>query len=317
MLLPQISNLSGRGAQLLAVIMQNVPLLQYLQFKPDPSTHFVGADKSTFTGSAARAVNATIQRDAQAPVLTARSLALYGREISVDDVYKMDANVGLSPEGLKMLADRQLKSLAAKLGVEIETEMFTGSDASNRMLGLGIFVKDAAAGGQTAALGFTTAELASMNTQVSLQLNTSANQDAFIETLEKEIAKVPGANLIVCNPNLKARLSTVARRLGAAGETINSFGQPTQTFNGLPIVPVSLTTITQTESDGTNSDCTSLYVLRATEDLGVAYSTNSGFYFTDFDLSEVRPNGIARLQFFLNLTVERTDAMRRLSRIRL
>lgn len=313
----QISRLGSRGAALLAKMLEVAPLFRAADFKLDASTHLVVADKDSHTSSAARAEGAALQRDAQAPSPVSRNLALYGREISVDDVRKLDANVGISPAGLRLFADRRLMGLAGKLATEVQDQIFVGSDATNEMLGIADFVKDAAAGGQTTKLGFTTAELAAMNTNVSLQLNTSDNQNEFIEMLEREIAKVPGANALICNVNLGARVSTIGRRLGAAGETKDNFGVPVQTFNGIPIVKVPITTITQTESDGNNVDCTSLWVVRFAEDLGVSIATNSGFYFQDFEEVEAKPNGIARLQFFLNLVCERTDALRRLSRIRL
>jgi len=312
----QISRLSGRGAGLLSNMLTVAPLLQFAEFKLDASTHMVVADKDSFAGSAARAEGATLQRDAQVPTVNSRNLALYGREISIDDVRKLDANVGIAPAGLRLFADRRVNGLGGKLAIEVQDELLQGIDASNRMLGFATFILDAAAAGQTARLGFTTAELAAMNTQISLQI-TSANEKTFVEMLEKEIAKVPGANALIVNTNLGARLSTVARNIGAAGETRNSFGTAIQTFDGLPIIKVPTTALPQTESDGTNSDCCSMFVARFAEDLGACFSTNSGFYFTDFDESEVGPRGISRLQFFLNLTVERTDAVRRLSRIRL
>lgn len=313
----QVSRLEGRGQALLAKMIEVAPLLQHAEFKIDASTHLVIPDTDTFSGSAARAEGASLTRNAQSPIATSRNLALYGREISIDDVRKLDANVGVSPAGLRLFADRRLAGLAGKLATEIQNQMFTGSDATNEMLGLGVFVKDAASGGQTAKLGFTTAQLAAMNTQIGLQLNTTVNQDSFVELLEKELAAVPGANAIIVNTNLGARLSSIARRIGAAGETINSFGTKVQTFDGIPIVRIPTSALPQTETDGTLTTLCSLYIVRFAEDLGVSFSTNSGFYFTDFPESEVGPSGISRLQFFLNLTVERSDAMKRLSRIQL
>ncbi len=317
MKLPQISNLSNRGAQLSAVILENEPVLQAFEFKQDASYYNVVPDQATFTGSAARAENAAVQKDSQKPNPVGRSLALYGREIGIDDVRKLDANVGVSIAGLRMFADRELKKLAKKLSSEIVVDMFQGTDASNRMLGLCEFIKDAAAGGQTARLGFSASDLAAMNSQVSLKLDTTANQDAFIELLEKKIAEVPGANMILVNTNLKARLSTIARRLGALGQNLNSFGTPVQTFNNVPFYPVSTNALPQTESDGSNSDCCSLLIVRASEDLGQSFSTNSGFYFSDFEEFQTKPEGTARLQMFLNLTVDTDNAVRRMSRIRL
>lgn len=313
----QISKLGTRGAALLSKILELAPFLQFVEFRLDASTHLVIKDGDASTGSSARAEGAAAQRDAQVPSAVARSLALYSREISIDDVRKLDANVGISPAGLKLFADRRVMGLASKFAEEIQNHMFVGTDASNEMLGLLELVKDAAAGGQTTKLGLTTAELASMNVQVGLQLNTSALQDQFVELLMKELANVPGANAIIVNTNLGPRLSMIAKRLGAAGETVNSFGVKVPAFNNVPIVQVPTSAISQTQSDGTNSDCTSLLIARFAEDLGVCHNTNSGFYFQDFDEVEAKPNGIARLSMYSNLVVEKTNALRRLSRIRL
>lgn len=313
----QISQLEGRGAPLLAAMLEQVPVLRAAQFKQDASTHFVVPDKSGWTGSAARAKGSAAQRDFQNNDPVSRNLALYDRELAVDEVYQKDLSVGMSPAGLRMFLDRQLKALAVKLSEEIEGEMWNGTDADNRMLGISEFVKDADAAGQTARLGFTTDELAAMNVQYGDTLDTEAKQNAFVEMLEREMANVPGVNAIVVNAYLKARLSTIARRQGSAGETKDSFGKPVQTFNGVPIIPVSNSTITQTESDGTNSDNTSLYLLRFQEDLGTCFSTNTGFKFKDFDLIDDVPADLSRLGIYLNLTVEKTNALRRISRIRL
>lgn len=313
----QISNLGSRGASLLALIIQVAPFLQAAEFRLDASSHLVIKDSDTSTGTAARQEGVDAQIDAQVPTTTARSLALYTREVSIDEVRTLDRNVGISPAGLKLFADRRLTGLAGKLAIEVQNDCFIGLDASNEMLGLGVFVKDAASGGQTTKLGFTTTEQAAMNAQISLQLNDTTNQNAFAEELMKYIAAVPGANALVMNTNLYARMSSIAWRIGAAGETRNSFGQPVKTFNNVPMIAVPTTTITQTESDGSNNDCTSMYILRFAEDQGVCFNTNSGFVFTDFPDNPELPGQKARMSMYLNLVVERTDAMKRLSRIRL
>ncbi|GMU99369.1 MAG: hypothetical protein AMXMBFR51_21040 [Ignavibacteriota bacterium] len=317
MRIDQASYLTGRSAGVLSRILEVCPLFQYADFRRDPSEYGNIPDKSTFTGSSARAEGASAQKDAQIPSPAYKKLAIYEREITIDNLRKLDTRITGSPNGLKLFGDRQLNALAVKLGQEVQIDMFQGTDSSNRMLGISNFVKDAAAGGQTAALGFTTTEQAAMNYQVSLQLNTTANQDAFVEILFKQLLNVPGANAIICNANLGARLTTIAKRIGAAGETLNSFGIPVNTFNNVPIVVVDTNTITQTESDGTNTDCTSLYIVRFGEELGVTFVTNSGFYFEDFPEDVQNPDMKARLGFYLNLAVERVDALRRLSRIRL
>lgn len=317
MLVSQVSLLSGRGQGLLAKMLQIAPILQVAQFKLDASTHVVVNDSDTYTNSAARAENAAPHLDNQVPVTATVNLALYSREMALDDVRKLDANVGQSPAGIKLFADRRLSGLAVKLATEIQDHMLIGTGAANEMVGISEFVKDAGAPGQTTRFGITAAEIAAMNQNISLQISTTANQDTFIETLYKALANVPGANALLCNVNLAARITTIAKRLGAAGESTNSFGTKVTTFNNVPIVPLPVTSITQTESDGQNQDCTSLYIVRFSEELGTAFSTNSGFYFQDFPDTEAYAQAKARLQFFLNLEIERTDSLRRLSRIRL
>jgi hypothetical protein len=315
----QISVLSGRAQQFLAKMLGIANLLQYVEFKLDTSLYNNIKDDGTFTGTAARAIGSAVQKDAQAPVLESAALAAYGREISIDDVYKLDKNVGMAPAGLRILSDRRLGALCVKLAEEIQDDIINGTAAANQMLGLLTFVADAAAGGQTTRLGFTTAELAAMNYQVNLKISNDLvdNQDTFVETLMKKIAEVPGANGIICNTSFSARLSTIAKRKGAAGETVNSFGQKVKTFDNRPIIEVPDAALPNTQSDGQNNDCTSMFIVRFAEELGLACSTNSGFYFQDFQDYETYPQGVARLQMFLNLSCERTDAVRRLSRIRL
>ncbi len=317
MKIDQVSRLTGRAAETLAKIVEVNPLFQFAEFRQEASEYGNIPDKSAFSGTAARAEGSDAQKDAQVPVPAYKKLAIYDREISIDNLRKLDANITGSPLGLKRFMQRQLSALAVKLGSEVQKDMIAGTDAANQMLGISNFVKDANAAGQTAALGFTTAEQAAMNQQVALQLNTTANQDAFLELLYNAIAAVPGANTLIMNTNLAARLTTIAKRIGASGETLNSFGVPVKTFNGVPICALDTATITQTETDGSNADQTSLYVVRFAEELGVAFGTNSGFYFEDFPEDVKSPDAKARIGFYLNLIVEKANAMKRLSRIRL
>jgi len=67
----QISNLSGRGANLLSKILVLAKIFRFAEFKPDPSSHLIIKDADAFTGSAARAEGAAAQKDAQEPITTA------------------------------------------------------------------------------------------------------------------------------------------------------------------------------------------------------------------------------------------------------
>lgn len=319
----QISSLTERGAGLLTPMIEQVPLLAVAEFQEEASDHLLATGRETKSGAGVRNEGDSANRTAVTPDVTPRKLRLYSREVAVDNVRIQDAKRGVvAPQGLKNFYDGQLKVEALGMAEEFQDEAFTGTDTTNgsgkyRMLGFSEFIKDANAAGQTTRFGFSTSDLAGMNSQLSLKLDTEANQNAFVESLMKLIAQVPGANAIMVNSNLSARMTTIGKRLGAAGESDTTFGTKIKTFDGKPIIELPTTAIPQTESDGTNSDCTSLYIVRFAEQTGAAFTTNSGFLFTDFAETSELPSGIARLEMFVNLAVLKRNAVRRMSRIRL
>jgi hypothetical protein len=317
MLIHQISQLTGRSAALLAKVLELMPIFQVAEFRNEPSYFANFPDKSTFSGSAARAENQPLARDAQRPAPAPVNQALYGRELAIDDLRIQDARILSSPDLLKNFSQNQLLSLMIQLFGEVENDLIQGTGLNNQMLGLFNFVKDAAAGGQTAALGFTGAEQAAMNYELGLKLDNIDDQDAFVELIMRKLVEVPGANAILVNSFLGARMTMIAKRKGMLGTTDTNFNVPIDTWAGRPLVILPGNAITQTETDGLNNDCTSLAIVRFSEALGVCYGTNSGFLFTDFPETDVQPNQIARLQLFTNLVVEKSNAFRRISRIRL
>jgi len=319
----QISQLNDRAAGLLTSMIETAPILSIAEFQEEASDHLLATGRETKSGSGIRNEGDTANRTAAAPDVSPRKLRLFSREVSVDNVRIQDVKRGVTaPQGLKNFYDSQLKVEALGIAEEFQDESIVGTDTTNgggkyRMLGFSEFVKDGNAAAQTSRFGFSTSDIAAMNSQLSLKLDTEANQNAFVESLMKLIAQVPGANAIMLNSNLSARLTTIGKRLGAAGETTTTFGTKVKTFDGKPIIELPTTAISQTESDGTNSDCTSLYVVRFAEHTGAAFTSNSGFLFQDFAETSQLPSGVARLEIFANLAVLRRNAVRRMSRIRL
>ncbi len=319
----QISSLTGRAAGLLTDMIVAAPVLEVVEFQPEASDHLLATGRESASGSSARNEGDPAQRTVVAPNVVPRKLRIYRREVAVDDLRRKDVSAGrATPQGLLDFYDNQLKVEVNGMAEEFQSELFVGTDTTNatgkyQMLGLSEFVKDGNAAAQTTRFGFTTAEIAAMNQAVALTLDTEANQNTFIELLMRVIADVPGANAIHCNTRLSARITMIAKRLGAAGESVTSFGKKVSTFNNVPIVPVPEGAISQVESDGDNADCTSLYIVRYAENTGVAVTTNSGFDFTDFLTTSELAAGIARIQMFVNLAIQKRNAVRRLSRIRL
>ena len=279
----QIGNLGPRAQALLSLILAQLQIFRVAEFRLDASTHLHAVDKHSATGTAARAEGAdTVQTDKQAPSTEAKSLNLYTRDATIDKVRTQDKLLGIGTEFQKLFADQRMDSNVIALAEEVQNHMFTGTLTNNQMLGLLELIKDADVAGQTARGGFTQTELAAMKSRAELKLDTTENQYAFVELIEKELANVPGANAILVNANVGARLSTIARKVSALGMTMDQFGFPLQTFNEVPIVKVPTTAISQTMSDGVNADCTAIAIVRFAERQGMCYSTNSGFLYQDF-----------------------------------
>jgi len=314
--LAQIGNLGPRAQALLSIIIAQYQIFRVAEFRLDASTHLQSVDKQTATGSAARSEGGVVQKDQQTPVTEAKSLQLYTREVAIDKVREQDKILGLGSDYQKLFADRRMDGNVLQIAEEVQNHMFAGTYTANQMLGILELIKDADASGQTARLGFTAAELAAMRAQVSLQLNTTPNQDAFIEKLEEEIANIPGANAIVVNGKLGARLTTIAKRLHSYSQSMDQFGFPVETYNNIPIVRVPTTAISLTMSDGVNADNTALVIARFAESQGYCLSTNSGFLYQDFGEVDGSSN-VAQANLFLSTTIEKQNAVKVLYSIRL
>lgn len=322
--LAQISHLqdSVNGQALLAEMLAASPLLQQAEFSLEMSTFLTSPDKGTDDAAAyKRAEGDPLNRQNITGSSTVLQLALYGKEFAIDDLRVADKYVGASDDALRNQAYRTLKRLARALAQNIEKDMLIGDPVgtATSMLGLGYFIQNVAAhGSQVARLGYTTTEIHAMLTQFDLDLKNRNAAHLFNEKLTAEINAVPGANTLICNTVMAARLATIARMFGMLGDTVNSFGTTLQTFANLNIIPVSTAAIPNTESfsigDDDYTNGTSIFVARMEEDSGVNYATNGGLMFSDFE-DDGTPEGVSRIQLFTNLKVGSIDSVRRIGNV--
>ena len=75
-----------------------------------------------------------------------------------------------------------------------------------------------------------------------VDLSTSAlvdeNTQAFLDELDKVIASVDGANMILMNGNMLTKVKGIARRAGYYTRTENAFGKGVDNYNDIPLVDV-------------------------------------------------------------------------------
>lgn len=316
----EVSNFNGAeesGAKILEEMLTYAPSLRVLEFQKVGLHHLHEKDKSTFTGSGWRAIGAEGAKDAQAVTPVLVTLALLTRSILVDKAEIKNIGIAETPEMFKTRYVRKQRDLAVQVAIEFEAGLINGINASNQMLGLFTLIKDAAAGGQTSALDFTTAELAAMNKNVGLTISSDENTDMLIEQIRYAKNIVKGANLILAPSDVKNRLTTRANNIHNLGVSKDLFGSEIDVVAGLPIVGLDSHAMPMTQTSGENDDCGSILVMRTNESFGVSIGTNMGFDFEDFTYLESIPSGKSRIDLSGNLLVPRTNNVFRLSGIRL
>lgn len=307
--------------RILAFILAQYKYFQVAEFSSEPlsySSHPVKADVGDTNGSR-RIINGILEKFVYSPSDGNGVQKTYGYEYEIDRAYLADLDVSITADGLRRQIEGEQIRLAKQVAFDVLFDMING-DGNTQILGLKNLIKDVAdSSGQTSVFGLTQAQLQSSLLQMSMQLNLS--DKVALRIFEEELIKVfteSGDNsVLVVNPLMHARLASVAKELNSYTELKTDFGKPIDAIAGHMILPVPLAALPQTESDGTNSDCSSIFVVDFNETDGVRYATNSGFYFVDFENLETKPTGKSRLEFIGNTKIEDAKKIKRLSRIRL
>lgn len=307
--------------KLIAHILAKYPLFQHMEFSLEPFSYDaypVLPDLSL--ASSVRDINAAAGTTQFAPTKAGDVQKAYAFEFEIDNAYLNDLNVGTTPEGLvRQIQARTLRE-AKKVAGDVLNDMINGSGATKYILGIKEFVKDVAdASGQTSRFGLTQDQIHSSLVPANIQLDLSSEVGlrTFDELLMRTLADMEGDPILVMNAFMFARMGSIAKNLGQYGETVNSFGKPVSTYGNHTMVPLPMSIMPQTESDGTNADCSSIYPIVYDEASGVRYATNTGFQFTDFEFTEAKPSGKSRLEFIGNTKIENVASIKRISRIRL
>ncbi len=309
--------------KILAYLVGKYPLLQEMEFSLEPySFDSYPVQENIGGSSSARAINSDAGSFAYSQVKGGGTQKAYSFELDIDIAYKNDLNVGTTSEGLIRQLQQQQLRLATKVAKDVLTDVISGDGIDKEILGLKTFIKDVAdASGQGNHFGLSQEQIQSCLIQSPVQLTLNKENEKvlreFDELLTSTLADVEGNPVLVMNSALFGRMNSIAKFLGQYGETVNSFGQKVTQYGNHKMVPVPLNLYPQNESDGTNSDCSSLFIVSYDEADGVRYATNTGFQFKDFDITEKKPSGKSRLDFIGNLKVENPASIRRVSRLRL
>ena len=194
---------------------------------------------------------------------TSAALGIFGEPVTID---KFEKQTHMDIPALKTA---KMRSVGKALAKDLVKYVFTGSGASNQWKGITPIV-------ETSGLGIEVALATN-----GLDLNTTSNWQTFFMTLNEYIAAY-NPSVIAMNPTFWTWFTWVAEERHALTWAKNEYGQMIHYYNGIPIIPIRGSAIPSTETQGTSSDCTSLYLLKFGELSDITIYTTMGIDVTDF-----------------------------------
>lgn len=140
--------------------------------------------------------------------------------------------------------------------------------------------------------------------------NGTTDIDAFLDKLDEAIAAVPGLTgdngALYMNELVKAKLISAARRKLIYDQTRDTFGQPVDSYRGIPLLNIGTNAagtriIPQTETTGASSVTSSIYAVKFGQDEsdgGVTGLTNGGVQVRDLGEQDAKPVERVRVEFY-------------------
>lgn len=147
-------------------------------------------------------------------------------------------------------------------------------------------------------------------------LDVRTNETQALEFIDEKMAE-HDPDFLSFNRKFYAWLVNVARRLHALTWEKDEFGIPVANYNGVPFYPVSNTAITNTETEGTSTDCTSMYFIKTGELRDVTIWTTAGVDVTDYEAAPGSVTEKAMVEFYGQSVIYNEDAIVRLRGFRL
>ena len=130
------------------------------------------------------------------------------------------------------------------------------------------------------------------------------DRHAFLDALELGLAAVNGTpDVILVNRPVLAAFRSSARRLTTFDQTIDAFGKPVMSYAGIPVMDIGNDEdgnpiIPQTETQGSSSVASSIYIVRFGQDGGVVGLTNGGVQAYDVGELDDKPAYRTRIEFY-------------------
>lgn len=321
--LTPISNLRGssRGAVALGKLLMVSPFLRFLDsasgWEEDATNYQYKVKEGTLTVQA-RDLGGSYTSATLTPVGNQTGvLYMHGFQIDIDQSHIADDARGLRDLGGWI--DSEFPEEVDSFARLYEALLFNGSGAGtpSQIKGLKTILD-----GVTNVPGFGITMVINAKDAAtsgdSLDLTDSANYDAFEEYLSKWVVQVENVTGLVMNPTLRAKMTTIAKRRGNYGTTLDQFGKSVPTFDEIPMYTVLDTSILNTEPNDNVvpvNDTTSLYIMSPGEK-NFSIVTNSGLDFEDYEILPDKQSGRLKGEIRASIKIQKRNKVRRVRNIK-
>ena len=311
---------SGRGRAALGYFVQESPFVRWLDansgFELDATQYdYLPANGSSTVQT--RGIGDSYTENAlNVGNRISGQLYLHGDAVVVDITHLADKNLGL--RDVDAWFEKELKRRFRSFARGYEGLLFNGSGSGTppQIKGLKTILD-----GTNPIPGFTETRVMNAkdwDTGDHLDATTDGGKKKLYELLMYALGEVDTPRGIICNRKTYARLPMIAREYHIWGIDQDAFGQPVQTFAGVPIVPVLDTTITTTEPNDAATPqnvTTSIYILSPGE-MRFSLLTNSGLYWKDFDHTDDAEQGKEVWEIRAAWKIEAPEAVLRIRNIK-
>lgn len=301
--LAQAATLSRNDLQrgVLETFVIESPVLDRLPLKPIEGNAYAYNEEATLPGVEFRAVNAAYAESTGAVVQRTETLVILGGDADVD-TYIQQTRSNINDQRATQTA-MKVKAAAYKYqdafingDVAVDANSFDG--LKKRLTGTQVI--DAGANG-LAVLGAS-----------------DADRHAFFDVLDAAIAAVPGLTpdngAIYSNNLIRSKIKASARRLTMPLTPREQFGKTIETYNDLPLLDIGnkadgTLIIPQTETQGTATTASSIYIVKFGEDDGDRGTTGlyngppEVFDVRDLGEQQAKPAFRTRIEGFLGLAL--------------
>ncbi|MEU6449604.1 major capsid protein [Streptomyces sp. NPDC046979] len=291
------TNLLVRGVMETFLVDTESVVLDQIQFEDVTGNAWAYNEEATLPGVAFRDVNEAYTESTGTLNTKTETLKIFGGDADVDRFIEQTRG-NLASQRATQTA---LKIKALRLG--FQTAFINGDSSVNAKSFDGL--KKRLVGSQVLDAGTN-------GLPVFTAASPANSAQDFFDALDALIAAVPGgANALYMNAGTKARIKSAARRLGSWEQQRTDFGKSIDTYNGVALLDMGNDAsgnaiLPQTETQGSNSDASSIYAVRWSSgegDVGVLGLWNGGVMVDDLGMLQSMPVYRTRIELYGSVAV--------------